>query len=186
MILRSKFLLIILITVLSLIFVGCINQPSSYVGYTIYIWPDENSEATMIIPLVMDNKSGTIDQVMLIEPRFPKGSAFLKIIETDKGPALKITTKEEVQIKFSEDYTEIGAELRVNKTLSMTNLTYDENGRQLMISWVYINSTTNQIPRFVISLLAGDSDKVRVLRIGEKNASNGWHQFTVEEGYGIS
>ncbi|MFA4936599.1 MAG: hypothetical protein WC568_12275 [Candidatus Methanoperedens sp.] len=123
---------------------------------------------------------------MNVEPRFPKGSAFLEIIKTEKGPALKLTAREEVQVKFSKDYRESGADIRANKTLSMTNLTYDENGKPIMKSWVFVNSTVNQTQRFIISLHAGDSDRVRVLRLSGVNVTNGWHQFTVEEGYGIS
>ncbi len=140
----------------------------------------------MIFPLAIDNTSGEIDQVMNVEPRFPKGSAVLEIIETDKGPAIKIIANEEVEIDFSKSYKESGAEIRANKTLSMTNQTYDEMGKTIMKSWIFVNSTANQTQRFIISLHAGDSDRVRVLRLSGVNVTNGWHQFTVEEGYGIS
>jgi len=171
---------------LSSIFIGCINQSSSRVGYTIDVNPPNDSETTLIIPLVIDNKSDEIDEVMLVNPRFPEGSALLEIIRTDKGHALKIVTHEKVEIKFSKYYEESGAELRANKTLSMTNLIYDENGKTIMKSWVYLNSTSNQTTHFWITLMAGDKDRIRILDVIGRNVTNGWHQFTVEEGYGIS
>lgn len=182
----NKFLLIILIALLISTIIGCINQPSSSVSYAIFLTPSEGSETTLIIPLVMDNKSGGIDQAMREVPISTKGNPIFEITKTEHGHALKIIARETTEIWFSKDYTESGEELRVNKTLSMTNLTYDEKGKPIMKSWVYVNSTANQTQRFIISLHAGDSDRVRVLRLSGVNLTNGWHQFTVEEGYGIS
>lgn len=181
----NKVLLTIFIILLSSILIGCINQPTSSIYYSIYVWPDENSETTLIVPVILDKKSGEIDQVMLTVPRFSKGNASLEIIETDRGTALKITTNEELQIKFSKYYDKSVSELRENRTISLTEISYDKE-QKIMKSWVYLNSTTNHIPHFWISLSFGDTDKSQSFEIGERNVTNGWHQFTVEEGYGIS
>lgn len=178
-----KILLIFLIIIITSI--GCINQPRNFESYSIYIWPIEDSETTIIIPLVIVNNSGKIDNVM-INPRFSKGNALLENIETDKGLALKIITNKEVEIDFSKDYKERDSELKENKTLSMTNLNHDEKGKAVIKSWVYVNSSAGQVPRFFVSLHVGENYKVRFLRFGERNISNGWHQIDVEEGYAIA
>ena len=178
----STLLIILIFTILT----GCIDRPSSHVDYTLYITPDGDSDAVMIVPLVIDNKSGDIDQIMRGNPRFSEGNAFVDIIETDEGPAHKITTHEITEIWFSQDYKENGAELRENKTFSMANISYDEFGEKTIKCWVYLNSTTNNTPSFVISLQAGDKDRLRLLSFGQRNVSNGWHQLIVKEGYGIS
>ena len=176
-----------LIILLIITFSGCIIRSNSYAGYSVWVWPEEDSEISLIIPVVINNNSGEIDQIMFVDPRFPKGRALLEIVETDKGPGLKIETQEELEIDFSKNYKESGTELRVNMTLSMTNISYDEETEQKnMVSWIYLNSTTNQTPHFWISLSAGDSDISRTLGIGERNLSNGWHQLIVEEGIAIA
>ena len=181
----NKHAAILLLLIMSVqIFSGCIN-PSSRVGYTIDVTPSEGSETTLIIPLVTDNISGEIDKVMFVNPRFPKGNASLKIIETSKGPALKIVTYETIEIKFSERYNEKGVELITNKTLSMTEFNYDEKGKPVIKSWIYINSTKNNVPFFWITMSAG-AEKSRLLEISGENVSNGWHQIDVEEGYAIA
>lgn len=183
---KIKFLLIILIIFISLTILGCLGRPSSSVSYAIFITPSEGYEATLTIPLVIDNKSGEIDQVIRVRPISTKGNPVFDIVETDKGPALRIITHEVAEIWFSKDYKESGAELRANKTLSMTNITYDERGKPIIKSWVYLNSTANQTTHFLFTLMAGYEDRIRKLDISGRNVSNGWHQITVEEGYGIS
>ncbi|MDW7777391.1 MAG: hypothetical protein SCH39_13800, partial [Methanosarcinales archaeon] len=101
--------------------------------------------------------------------------------------ALKITTNEEVQIRFSKYYDdETRFELMENKTLSMTNITYDETGKSIMKSWIFFNSTTNHTESYRSTLMAGDKNEILILEIGDRNISNGWHQFIIKEGYGIS
>ena len=175
-----------IIILLSSTLIGCINRSSNNVGYSIYLTPDPGSEITMLIPVVIDMKYGGIDDVMLITPKFPKGNASFGIIGTEKGTALKITTNEELQIRFSKYYNETSFELMDNKTLSMTNRTYDKNGKTILKSWVFFNSTTNNTESYRSTLMAGDKNKILILEIGARNISNGWHQFTVKEGYGIS
>lgn len=183
-----KYIKVLLICILlSSTLFGCINRPSSNVGYSIYLTPDEDSEITLLIPVVTDKKYGGIDEVMLIDPKFPKGSALFEIVETEKGSALKITTNEEVQIRFLKYYDdETRFELMENKTLSMTNITYDKTGKSIMKSWIFFNSTTNHTESYRSTLMAGDKNEILILEIGDRNISNGWHQFTVKEGYGIS
>lgn len=182
----NKILLTILIILFSSAFFGCISRSNSSVSYAIFLTPSKGAETTFIIPLVVDNKSGEIDQVMREVPISTTGNPIFEIIKTDHGHALKIITRETTEIWFSKDYRESGAEIRANKTLSMTNLTYDGEGKPTMKSLVFVNSTANQTQRFIISLHAGDSDRARILRLSGVNVTNGWHQFTVEEGYGIS
>lgn len=177
----NKIYMVVLLILLSSVFAGCIGESKSYVGYVIYITPSEGSETTLIIPVVMDINSGEIDDVMLVDPIVAEGNASLEIIETENGPALKITTREYVQIYFTRDYDESGPELIANKTLSMTNTTYDEMDNHVMTAWLYANSTANQ-SRIWIMMHAGAAE-VRDLEFGGRNISNGWHQFNVEEGY---
>ena len=183
---RTKILLVVLLILLSSLFIGCINRSSSRISYTIDVTPSMDSKTTLIIPLVIDKKSGDIDQVMNTNPIFDEGEAHLEIIETNRGPALQIIASEPIEIRYSKFYDENGAELRLNKTLSMTNISYDENGKSIMKSWVYINSTTNQTTHFWFTLMAGDKDRINMLDISISNISNGWHEIIVKEGYGIS
>lgn len=179
-----KIVLIVLIIILTSN--GCINRPSGDVGYGIFITPDEDSETILIIPLVMDNGTGEIGNVMKVNPRFAEGNASLQIIETERGAALKITTYEYTEFWFSKKYYKISsAELIANKTLSMTEFNYDEKGKPVIKSWVYVNSTTNNVPFFWITMYAG-AEKSRLLEISGENVSNGWHQIDVEEGYAIA
>lgn len=180
----NKILLIILVILLSSI--GCISRSSSSVSYIIDVAPAEDSETTLIIPLVINMKTNDIAEVMFVNPRFPKGSALIEIVQTDKGPALKIITNGEVEIDFSKYYEESGAELRLNRTYSLTNITFDDKGKQVTKGWIYLNSTTNITPLFRFTLMAGDKDRIRKLDVSGRNVSNGWHQFAVEEGIGIS
>ncbi|MCX9014818.1 MAG: hypothetical protein OIN89_08515 [Candidatus Methanoperedens sp.] len=163
---NNKILLIFLIIILTPVFLGCIDRQSSYVSYSIYVTPDENSETTLIVPVVIDNKSGEIDEVMTNPKKFSSGGGVLETIETDKGLALKIIINEEVEIDFSKEYKEITSDLMRNKTLSMTNLNYDENGKPVIKSWVYVNSSAGQVPRFFVSLHIGENYKVQFLRFG--------------------
>ena len=178
---NKKYLIILLIILLSSVFAGCIGEPKSRLTYTIFFTPSEGLETTLILPVIMDVNTGKIDEVMLADPRFAEGNGSSEIIETEKGPALKITTYEYVQIKFARFCNESSPELIPNKTLSMTNTTYDEMGYPLMTAWLYVNSTANQ-SRIWITMSVGAA-KSRELEFGGRNISNGWHQFTVEEGY---
>ncbi len=182
---RNVILLIVLLILLNSLSFGCINRSSSRVVYTIDVTPSMDSETTLIIPLVIDNKSGDIDPLMNINPIFDEGEAYLEIIETNRGPALKIITSEVVEMRFIKYYDESGTELRANKKLSMTNISYDEKGESTIKSWVYVNSTTDQTTHFWFTLTAGDKDRINMLDIIAKNVSNGWHQIIVKEGYGI-
>ncbi|MDW7775205.1 MAG: hypothetical protein SCH39_02575 [Methanosarcinales archaeon] len=176
---NNKMLLVILIILLSSNFNGCLNK-SSYIGYSIYVTPTQGSETILIVPLVMDKNSGEIASVMNVKPKFSKGNADLEIINTDKGPAMKIITNEEIVVRFTKDYKENGAELRQNRILSMTNTTHDE----IATSWAYFNSTKNQTTFFWITLRAGD-DKKQLFEISGRNISNGWNQFNVKKGIEI-
>ena len=177
----NKIYLVLLLIFLSSVFAGCIGEPKSRLTYTIFFTPAEGSETTLIIPVIMDVNSGEIDDVMLANPRYAEGNGSSEIIETEKGPALKIILHEYAQIKFARYCNESGPELIPNKTLSMTNTTYDEMGNPVMTAWLYINSTANQ-SRVWISMDVGAAES-RELEFGGRNISNGWHQFTVEEGY---
>lgn len=177
----NKIYPVLLLILLSLVLAGCVGEPKGYVGYTIFITPSEESETTLIIPVVMDINTGGIDGVMLADPIFGEGNASLEIIETGRGPALKIITHEYMQIYIIKDYDESGPELIPNKTLSMTNTTYDEMGDPVMTAWLYANSTANQ-SRIWITMSVGAAES-RVLEFGGRNISNGWHQFSIEEGY---
>ena len=179
----NKIYPVLLIILLSSVFAGCIDEPKSQLGYTIFITPSEESETTLIIPVVMDINTGEIDDVMLAGPRFAEGNGSSEMIETEKGLALKITTYGVAQIKFSMYCNESGPEVIANKTLSMTNITYDEMGNLVMTTWLFVNSNTNQTPHIWIVMDAGGAGKIRELEFGGRNISNGWHQFTVEEGY---
>ncbi|MDO9098634.1 MAG: hypothetical protein Q7U60_11005, partial [Candidatus Methanoperedens sp.] len=143
-----NFKILLVVILLSSTLLGCINRPISHIDYSIYATPNQDSETTLIVPVVIDARSDEIDDVMLVSPRFPKGSALVDIIETDKGTALKITLSEPTEIWFSKYYKKSGAELRMNSTLSMTNVISNEKGKMIIKSWVYVNSTANQIPRF--------------------------------------
>jgi len=176
---NKKIFSMILIILLSFDFIGCVEE-SSYVGYSIYVTPTQNAETTLIVPLVIDKNSGEIAPVMKVNPKFSKGSADLEIINTDKGPALKIITHEEIVVRFTKDYNKNGSELRQNRIFSMTNITHDENVR----SWVYFNSTKNQTDFFWITLRAGDEEK-QLFEISGRNISNGWHQFNIKKGIEI-
>lgn len=184
---NNKTLLILMVVLLGIILIVTFNRPpSNFVSYSIYLTPDEESEITMIIPVVMDNKSGEIDQVMFINPRYQEGKALLEIIDTSKGPALKIITHDELQIDFSKRYEESGVELLATKTFSMTEITYDEIGEPTRKCWVYFNSSTNQTQRFWFILSAGDRDRSHSYEISGRNFSNGWHQLTFGESIGIA
>ncbi|MDW7775198.1 MAG: hypothetical protein SCH39_02540 [Methanosarcinales archaeon] len=188
---KKKAIPLILMLVFTIFgFIGCISWPSGYVSYSIYITPANGSETILFVPIVIDNKSGEIAEVMFTDPRFPEGSAQLDIIDTDKGPAMKIITNEYTQIKFSKDYFEVGgSELRLNRTFSMTKISevsnYTGKPKSMLESWVYVNSTTNQTSRFLLTIGAGNKDRIHDLSVSGRNLSNGWHLITVEEGYGV-
>lgn len=180
---NKKNLIVIQIIIFSLIFTGCTTQ-SNNVGYTIFLTPSDGAKTTLIIPVVWDDKSGKMDQVMSVEPRFPKGNASVEIIETEKGTALKIETTQELQLKFSKRYSESGSELIASKTLSMTNKSNDEVGKPIMKSWFYLNSSTNQTERFWVIFSTG-GERTLNLELSGRNVSNGWHQITLAESIAV-
>ncbi|MCK5591615.1 MAG: hypothetical protein KAI72_06645 [Candidatus Pacebacteria bacterium] len=179
-----KIVLIVLIIILTSN--GCINRQSGDVDYGLFITPARESETILIVPLVLDNDTAEIANVMRVNPRFAEGNASLQIIETERGAALKITTDEYTEFWFSKKYYNISSDkLMANKTLSMTEFNYEEKGKPVIKSWVYVNSTTNNTSRIWITMSAGDG-KARHLRISSRNISNGWHQIDVEEGISIA